>query len=41
MKTEAWVLRRGELGTTEPGELELDSYELPEMTEHDVLADAR
>lgn len=37
--TEAWVLRRGEKGTTEPGVLEKAAYRLPPMTEHHVLAE--
>jgi len=37
--TEAWVLRRGERGTAEPGTLEKGEYPLPPMTEHHVLAE--
>jgi len=37
--TDAWVLRRGKRGTTEPGQLERAMYPLPPMTEHHVLAE--
>ena len=37
--TQAWILRRGAKGKREPGSLELTDYELPEMTEHHVLAE--
>lgn len=37
--TEAWVLRRGEKGTTSAGVLEKATYQLPVMTEHHVLAE--
>jgi NADPH:quinone reductase-like Zn-dependent oxidoreductase len=37
--TEAWVLRRGEKGSTEPGILEKTSYRLPPMTEHHLLVE--
>jgi NADPH:quinone reductase-like Zn-dependent oxidoreductase len=38
-KTEAWVLRRGDRDTAEPGRLEKAEYALPPMTEHHVLAE--
>ncbi|NUQ62308.1 MAG: zinc-binding alcohol dehydrogenase family protein [Pirellulales bacterium] len=37
--TEAWILRRGEKGASEPGVLEKAAYPLPAMTEHHVLAE--
>jgi len=38
-ETEAWVLRRGEKGNTQPGVLERKAYRLPPLTEHHVLAE--
>lgn len=37
--TQAWILRRGDKGTCEGGQLEKADYALPEMTEHHVLAE--
>ena len=37
--TQAWILRRGEKGDCNSGRLEKTDYELPEMTEHHVLAE--
>ena len=38
-ETEAWVLRRGEKGNTQPAVLERKTYKLPPLTEHHVLAE--
>jgi NADPH:quinone reductase-like Zn-dependent oxidoreductase len=39
MKTDAWVLRQGPKDEDRPGCLERMLYELPEMTDHSVLAE--
>lgn len=39
MKAEAWILRQGTKGDDRPAVLEKGLYELPEMTDHHILAE--